>query len=61
VPALSPASGGEGRACLPFKPEIDKLDFELLSLAVSAINGCGACMKSHERKLRAELKSQTDS
>ncbi len=33
-------------------PGIDKLDFELLSLAVSAINGCGTCVKSHERKLR---------
>lgn len=33
-------------------PGIDKLDFELLSLAVSAINGCGACVASHERKLR---------
>jgi len=28
-------------------------DFELWSLAVSAINGCGMCMQSHERKLRA--------
>jgi len=26
---------------------IAKLDFELYSLAVSAINGCGMCMKSH--------------
>ncbi len=33
-------------------PGIDKLDFELLSLAVSAIHGCGTCVKSHERKLR---------
>ena len=33
-------------------PGIDKLDFELLSLAVSAINGCGMCVTSHERKLR---------
>jgi alkyl hydroperoxide reductase subunit D len=33
-------------------PGIDKLDFELLSLAVSAINGCGLCVSSHERKLR---------
>jgi alkyl hydroperoxide reductase subunit D len=31
---------------------IDKLDFELLSLAVSAVNGCGMCVASHERKLR---------
>jgi alkyl hydroperoxide reductase subunit D len=33
-------------------PGIDKLDFELLSLAVSAVNGCGMCVTSHERKLR---------
>jgi alkyl hydroperoxide reductase subunit D len=33
-------------------PGIDQLDFELLSLAVSAINGCGLCVSSHERKLR---------
>ena len=33
-------------------PGIDKLDFELLSLAVSAVNGCGMCITSHERKLR---------
>lgn len=29
-----------------------KLDFELWSLAVSAINGCGACVDSHEEVLR---------
>jgi lipoyl-dependent peroxiredoxin subunit D len=33
-------------------PGIDKVDFELLSLAVSAINGCGTCVASHERQLR---------
>ncbi|HEU4654459.1 MAG TPA: carboxymuconolactone decarboxylase family protein [Steroidobacteraceae bacterium] len=33
-------------------PGIDKLDFELLSLAVSAVNGCGMCVSSHEKKLR---------
>jgi alkyl hydroperoxide reductase subunit D len=31
---------------------IDKLDFELISLAVSAVNGCGLCVTSHEKKLR---------
>lgn len=30
-----------------------KLDFELWCLAVSAINGCGACLASHEKALRA--------
>jgi len=33
-------------------PGIDKQDFELLSIAVSAINGCGTCVASHERTLR---------
>ncbi len=28
-------------------PGIDKVDFELYSLAVSAINGCGMCMEAH--------------
>lgn len=32
-------------------PGIDKADFELLSLAVSAVNGCGMCIDSHERVL----------
>src|ERR1700733_3481445 len=33
-------------------PGIDKQDFELMALAVSAINGCGTCVASHERQLR---------
>jgi len=33
-------------------PGIEKLDFELMSLAVSAINGCGTCVASHERQVR---------
>ncbi len=33
-------------------PGIDKIAFELASLAVSAINGCGMCMASHEKVLR---------
>ena len=32
---------------------IDPLDFELWSTAVSAINGCGACIDSHEKVLRS--------
>jgi len=32
---------------------IDRLDFELFCLAVSAINGCGKCLDAHERELRA--------
>jgi lipoyl-dependent peroxiredoxin subunit D len=31
------------------KPAGSKLDFELMCLAVSAINGCEACVKAHER------------
>jgi alkyl hydroperoxide reductase subunit D len=31
------------------RPGVDKADFELWSLAVSAINGCGLCMQAHER------------
>jgi alkyl hydroperoxide reductase subunit D len=30
----------------------DPVDFELWCLAVSAINGCGACVDSHEHVLR---------
>ena len=33
-------------------PGVPKLDFELWSTAVSAINGCGACMDAHEGELR---------
>jgi alkyl hydroperoxide reductase subunit D len=33
-------------------PGAPKAEFELWSLAVSAINGCGACMDAHEAELR---------
>jgi alkyl hydroperoxide reductase subunit D len=33
-------------------PGVEKVDFELWSLAVSAINGCGMCIESHEHELR---------
>ena len=33
-------------------PGVDKIDFELWSTAVSAINGCGACMDAHEGELK---------
>lgn len=33
-------------------PGVDKADFELWSLAVSAINGCGMCLDAHEAELR---------
>lgn len=32
-------------------PGVDKVDFELWSLAVSAINGCGMCIDAHEKQL----------
>lgn len=35
-------------------PGIDKKDFELYSLAVSAINGCGMCIDSHVHHLVKE-------
>jgi alkyl hydroperoxide reductase subunit D len=33
-------------------PGIEKDDFELFSLAVSAMNGCGMCIDSHEKVLK---------
>jgi alkyl hydroperoxide reductase subunit D len=33
-------------------PGVDKADFELWSLAVSAINGCGTCIDAHEKVLK---------
>jgi lipoyl-dependent peroxiredoxin subunit D len=33
-------------------PGIEKADFELVCLAVSAVNGCGTCVASHERQVR---------
>lgn len=35
-------------------PGVEKTDFELWSLAVSAINGCGMCIDSHEALLLKE-------
>lgn len=34
------------------KPGVDKADFELWALAVSAVNGCGMCIEAHEKVLR---------
>lgn len=33
-------------------PGVEKIDFELWSTAVSAINGCGMCLDSHEGELK---------
>ena len=35
-------------------PGVEKADFELWSLAVSAINGCGMCIDAHEAALKNE-------
>ena len=41
-------------------PGVDKVDFELMSLAVSAINGCGLCIDAHEKQLvKAGVKAET--
>jgi alkyl hydroperoxide reductase subunit D len=34
------------------KPATNKLDFELMCLAVSAINGCERCIQAHEKTVR---------
>lgn len=52
--------GGDEYAKMPAKlrmnvignPGVDKIDFEIYSLAVSAINGCGACLAAHAGVLR---------
>ena len=33
-------------------PGVDKVDFELWSTAVSAVNGCGMCLDAHENELK---------
>ncbi len=33
-------------------PGVDKVDFELWSIAISAMNGCGMCIDAHEETLR---------
>lgn len=35
-------------------PGIDKKDFELMCLAISALNGCGMCLQSHASTLKKE-------
>ncbi|MBH5396278.1 carboxymuconolactone decarboxylase family protein [Bradyrhizobium sp. CNPSo 4010] len=41
------------RMSLIGNPGVDKADCELWSLAVSAINGCAACIDAHEKALQA--------
>lgn len=33
-------------------PGVDRVTFEVLCLAVSALNGCGTCISSHSRQLQ---------
>jgi alkyl hydroperoxide reductase subunit D len=52
-------SNDQSFAALPAKlrmnimanPGIDKIDFELCCLAVSALNGCGRCIEAHTHEL----------
>ncbi|MEM7680128.1 MAG: carboxymuconolactone decarboxylase family protein [Pseudomonadota bacterium] len=41
-------------------PGVEKTDFELWSLAVSAINGCGMCIDAHEGVLKKHGVSSAD-
>ncbi|MEQ8323986.1 MAG: carboxymuconolactone decarboxylase family protein [Vicingaceae bacterium] len=41
------------RMSIMMNPVMGKEFFELISLAISAINGCEACVNSHEESLRA--------
>ena len=40
-------------------PGIDKVDFELYSLAVSAINGCGLCIDSHVKQISTSVNKKS--
>lgn len=40
-------------------PGVPKADFELMSLAVSAINGCGMCMDAHVHEVTKACLSRT--
>lgn len=42
------------RMTMMTKSGIDGKDFEIYSLAISAITGCGMCIKSHTAKLKSE-------
>lgn len=40
-------------------PGIDKVDFELYSLAVSSINGCGLCIDSHVKQISTSVNKKS--
>ena len=42
------------RMSMMAKPGIDGVLFELMSIALSALNGCGLCLDSHTNKLVKE-------
>lgn len=42
------------------RPASDKVDFELFSLAVSAIHGCEVCMRAHDKVVRDAGVSQQE-
>ena len=58
--ALHIMKGGEEYRTVPARlrmtlignPGVEKVDFELWSLAVSTVNGCGMCMDAHEAELK---------
>ena len=52
VRAVGPTLAAFGVEGVLANPGVEKLDFELWSTAVSAINGCGACLDAHEGELR---------
>ena len=52
VGSTYPTMAAKLRMNVMARPGVDKVDFELWSLAVSAINGCGMCMESHEKVVR---------
>ena len=42
------------RMTMMLKHGIDQVDFEIYSLAISCLSGCGMCIKSHSAKLKKE-------
>ena len=42
------------RMTMMLKHGVDQKDFEIYSLAVSCLSGCGMCIKSHSAKLKQE-------
>lgn len=47
-----PAMPAKLRMTVMGRPGVEKADFELWSLAVSAVDGCAMCMESHEKVVR---------